>query len=386
MVAKIGTLISRRIALAALCALALMCCSRGAWKRDSSASSASVVAATSRSPSALIGAPTPLRTSQDARIESALPDTPSAPIVLPTGTTVVWTRPKVAGNDRAISAHSRFTYGSYRRSGFGGRAIPATTYFLDRSGTLIARRSGIFIAVEDRLYRFAIEKRHTPYECDGHVAGTREHDRAVLVPVRGGRPIELAPFSDPGASDFETHTLLGSLGPYFFIKTDETEGALGTFPGCAGVHPMYGAAFKAVEIRASLVHDVPLEAITDGAAALRTAAQKVLDAELIGLGAAAPCSSSPEACASGLELTMALPSFGLHGLGWDAQLSTDDATWSDSDGTWGGYKRSAVLPLLEVPPRFRSLAPLADLVTTFVAAHPREWVLGVSHGEVVPPR
>ena len=145
---------------------------------------------------------------------------------------------------------------------------------------------------------------------------------------------------------------------------------------------MYGASFRAVEVRDGRVVNLPAADIFAGADELRTAAKREFDQMAQGGETGSPFDG--EVAISDLEPTLAIPSFAADGLRWSIQLTTS-ASWAGSYGGWSGYSRSVMLQAPRVPDRFRAFSELGARVARYMVANRQARVLGASIGHFNPP-
>ena len=304
-----------------------------------------------------------------ATTASAAPSHPprdqTAPLDAPAtrASVVVWTRPDP--NKPAATADNA-----------------PNSYFLDNGGREIAHAPGIYVASEDRLYHLTSETHRGPklYCPDGQpnaVYPERSLERLVLRSDDEATSIELAGFASGPPEDLphkETHELMASLGPYLFMRTSSES--------ACGAHPMYGASFRAVEVREGRLVDLPAADLFAGEDELRTAATREFNR--IARSGSTGSLFDDEVQNSDLEPTLAIPSFTADGLRWSIQLTTG-ASWGGSYGGWGGYSRSVILQAPSVPDRFRAFSELGERVARYLSANPRARVLGASSGDFNPP-
>lgn len=264
------------------------------------------------------------------------------------------------------------------------------SHFLKPDGTVAASRPGVYIARGKELFRHvtAVKKLSSwpcPPEQQGILMTGQTLREAALERVRDGRREALVPFdlshTPDGEADSETPAVEQELVPvalagstYFVVeKTDWYE--------CGALHQHYmrkTRAFRIDEDGASLELDLtPLESL---------ARQSVDRAVALFNKGASREKDSPDGprAADDLSVWSQFPAFSPQGVRWQIQFA-GSASWAGSDFQTGEYMRSVLVSLDTIPAALGDAARLPGPARAYLAAHPKEQVLGVSVGAVAAP-
>ena len=244
-------------------------------------------------------------------------------------------------------------------------------------------RSGLYLAVGSHLYKWSerVKKQRAPACPAGNTNPYTEYELATVSLEEVEGTSKLDPFpraADAGDADEDVakdlYAPIASLGPYLFAREELT------YWPC-GMHPQYGVEFHAFELTETM--GVKKLAAAD----LFEGSERRLDDAVLELNAHASKDDSMDNAVGRNEVqtTLARPIFGGADLNWQVQF-TARATWAGSYGDWAGYTRSVVLPLPEVPAKFRAFAALAERAKTLGLPHTDDVIAGVSAGNVHVPK
>ncbi len=255
------------------------------------------------------------------------------------------------------------------------------TYLLstDASGTREAAEiPGVVVLYQGRAWRWTpVEKETAGCVCDGTpVAGKGVTIGADLVGVGHDDRITIVAPPDVCNADGPSPsvTLLSTIGPLLFVRSDHTE------YGC-GAHGIAVPQFVVWDLSTGqpldLLHSVDVTVARQDAIRLLAPAPDA--------GAAAPVTDIPD-----LELVTLQPSFDTDGR---LVLQGGFKTWAchactgSTSFTWGDYSRGVLVPVRPLPAALEPFAIAPAAVRWFLATHPDRVVGGFSQpapGQPVP--
>jgi hypothetical protein len=244
-------------------------------------------------------------------------------------------------------------------------AAASVTRFIRPDDTEISNLPGLFVAVENELYKWSTNLRSLkPSRCEGQENPYHERTlrEAALVSVASGQRLTVVNYYRSNADDTpyaEQHTPTALFGNTLFVRSDRE------FYKC-GVHPQYGSTFTVFRLKPGNLRRTNIDELIPAASARISEADAKLREGSLNEG--------------NIEISMIFPEFGPTGAQWVAQY-TAAVPWAMSDGLWSGYTRSERMRLSPKAKANTIPSTAPDALIRYLRTHPEVRVYGFSIGK-----